>query len=256
MLSRPITPRGRHRHLGGPASAAAARDEGGHLVGQGVARAHHRLPDARPDRHRRRQAHHLPGDGQGRRRLRHRQPGAHACRPSRTRLPLVGAEGLQVLQRQAPSDRAEATAGRAAVLDHLLHRYGSMLAELVELVEADPSLAQPARARAGVPAGRDRLRRDARGRAAPRRRPDAPHPAQLRAGATAGSGPSRRSPTSSAPLLGWDDARRGREVAAYTARAEAEARRGAPARRREAVAGPAARPRPRAACSARSPAPL
>lgn len=58
------------------------------------------------------------------------------------RIPLVGAEGLEVLQRQARDigGRYDWDRGR---MDHLLHRYGSLLGELLELVDADPALGKP-----------------------------------------------------------------------------------------------------------------
>ncbi|MBO1753447.1 glycerol-3-phosphate dehydrogenase/oxidase [Actinotalea sp. BY-33] len=58
------------------------------------------------------------------------------------RIPLVGAEGHAVLQRQ--SRRIAAAHGWSrAMVDHLLHRYGSLLTEIIEMVEADPSLGRP-----------------------------------------------------------------------------------------------------------------
>ena len=58
------------------------------------------------------------------------------------RIPLAGAEGHAVLQRQAR--RIARTYGWSrAMVDHLLHRYGSLLTEIVDSVEADPSLGRP-----------------------------------------------------------------------------------------------------------------
>ena len=58
------------------------------------------------------------------------------------RIPLAGAEGHAVLQRQAR--RLSSTYGWSrAMIDHLLHRYGSLLTEIIELVDADPSLGRP-----------------------------------------------------------------------------------------------------------------
>ncbi|NCT91689.1 glycerol-3-phosphate dehydrogenase/oxidase [Cellulomonas sp. APG4] len=58
------------------------------------------------------------------------------------RIPLVGAEGHAVLQRQ--SRRLATRFGwTRAMVDHLLHRYGAMVADLVALAEEDPSLARP-----------------------------------------------------------------------------------------------------------------
>ena len=142
VLSRPITREDIIGTWAGPAAAAAAAGQGGHQLREGVARAHRRLARARPHRHRRRQAHHLPGDGQGRGRLRHRQSRATTL-PSITHdLPLVGAEGLQVFQRQARAIAQKYGWSRPR-MDHLLHRYGSLLGELIDLVDADPALAEP-----------------------------------------------------------------------------------------------------------------
>jgi glycerol-3-phosphate dehydrogenase len=57
-------------------------------------------------------------------------------------VPLAGAEGLAVLQRQSRAIGQRYGWDRAR-LDHLLHRYGSLLGELLELVDADHSLGAP-----------------------------------------------------------------------------------------------------------------
>ncbi|WP_199423398.1 glycerol-3-phosphate dehydrogenase/oxidase [Actinotalea solisilvae] len=58
------------------------------------------------------------------------------------RIPLAGAEGHAVLQRQAK--RIARTHGWTRfMVDHLLHRYGSLLTDLIDMVEADPSLGRP-----------------------------------------------------------------------------------------------------------------
>jgi glycerol-3-phosphate dehydrogenase len=107
------------------------------------------------------------------------------------------------------------------MVDHLLHRYGSNLREIVELCEADPSLARPlehapAYLRAEVHYGvshegalhledvmlhRTRLVYEVRDRGLAA----LPEIAEV-----------------IAPLLGWDDATREAEIASYTARVEAE----------------------------------
>lgn len=57
-------------------------------------------------------------------------------------LPLLGADGWDVRTRQR--DRIAARFGwDGERVDHLLHRYGSMIDELLELIGADPSLAEP-----------------------------------------------------------------------------------------------------------------
>jgi glycerol-3-phosphate dehydrogenase len=66
-----------------------------------------------------------------------------ASLPSLTdRIPLAGAEGHAVLQRQAR--RIAQTYGwTSAMVDHLLHRYGALLTDILEAVDDDPSLGKP-----------------------------------------------------------------------------------------------------------------
>ena len=137
------------------------------------------------------------------------------------KIPLLGAVGLDAVRRQA---RPWASRYRwtPAMVDHLLHRYGSNLREIVELCEAQPDLAKPlehapAYLRAEIAYGvshegalhledlllhRTRLNYEIadRGLAA------LPEIADV-----------------VAPLLGWDDATRDAEVRSYTDRANAEA---------------------------------
>lgn len=70
--------------------------------------------------------------------------GARAAQmPSITdRVPLAGAEGHAVLQRQARR-HAQKYGWSRMMTDHLLHRYGSLLAELVDAIEEQPDLARP-----------------------------------------------------------------------------------------------------------------
>lgn len=136
-------------------------------------------------------------------------------------IPLLGAVGLEAVRRQARpwASRYRWTPG---MVDHLLHRYGSNLREIVELCEAQPDLARPlehapAYLRAEIAYGvshegalhledlllhRTRLNYEVadRGLAA------LPEIADIAAG-----------------LLGWDDATRDEEVRQYTERANAEA---------------------------------
>ncbi|AEG43330.1 glycerol-3-phosphate dehydrogenase/oxidase [Isoptericola variabilis] len=136
------------------------------------------------------------------------------------RIPLLGAVGLQAVQRQARA-WAQRYGWTPAMVDHLLHRYGSNLREIVELCEADASLARPlehapAYLRAEVHYGvshegalhledlllhRTRLIYEV---------PDSGLAALPEIADVAG------------PLLGWDDAAREREIAAYTSIVEAE----------------------------------
>ncbi|MGW6130277.1 glycerol-3-phosphate dehydrogenase/oxidase [Cellulomonas sp. NPDC055163] len=57
-------------------------------------------------------------------------------------LPLVGAEGLAVLQRRSRAIGQKYGWDRGR-MDHLLHRYGSLLGELLDLVDEDPALGDP-----------------------------------------------------------------------------------------------------------------
>lgn len=57
-------------------------------------------------------------------------------------IPLVGAEGEKAVRRQAARWRTE-FGWTEQMVDHLLHRYGSLLTELVELIRQDPSLGRP-----------------------------------------------------------------------------------------------------------------
>ncbi|HEY0214778.1 MAG TPA: FAD-dependent oxidoreductase, partial [Cellulomonas sp.] len=136
------------------------------------------------------------------------------------RIPLVGAEGLEVLQRQARDIGTRYGWDRGRI-DHLLHRYGSLLGELLELVDAEPSLGDPlenAPAYIGAEVAyavthegalhlddvlmhRTRLNYEQ---------------------ADKGVGALDEIADIIAPRLGWDDARRKTEIEAYQARADAE----------------------------------
>ena len=63
-------------------------------------------------------------------------------------IPLVGAEGEKAVRRQAEHWRSE-FGWSAMMVDHLLHRYGSLLTELVDLIRADETLGHPVQ---GAPA--------------------------------------------------------------------------------------------------------
>jgi glycerol-3-phosphate dehydrogenase len=66
-----------------------------------------------------------------------------AALPSIThQIPLTGAVGLRAVQRQART-WGKRFGWNPPLLDHLLHRYGANLAEIVELCDADPTLAAP-----------------------------------------------------------------------------------------------------------------
>ena len=57
-------------------------------------------------------------------------------------IPLLGAEGEKAVRRQAAHWRKE-FGWTEQMVDHLLHRYGSLLTELVESIREDPSLSRP-----------------------------------------------------------------------------------------------------------------
>ncbi|WP_125773296.1 glycerol-3-phosphate dehydrogenase/oxidase [Antribacter gilvus] len=66
-----------------------------------------------------------------------------AALPSIThQIPLTGAVGLRAVQRQART-WAKRYGWAPPMVDHLLHRYGANLTEIVELCEVDPTLARP-----------------------------------------------------------------------------------------------------------------
>lgn len=58
------------------------------------------------------------------------------------RVPLLGAVGFEAVQRQAHRIARE-HGWTSATMDHLLHRYGSQVQELLAAIDADPSLARP-----------------------------------------------------------------------------------------------------------------
>ncbi|GAB97970.1 glycerol-3-phosphate dehydrogenase [Kineosphaera limosa] len=141
--------------------------------------------------------------------------------PSLTaKTPLLGAVGYETYQRRADKIAAQHGLSRFMV-DHLLHRYGALLPELLEMVAQHPDLGRPleeapAYLRAEIAYActhegalhledimvtRTRLTYEVRehGRAA------VPEIAAI-----------------AAEYLGWDDARREAEIAAYRARCEAE----------------------------------
>ncbi|GCE76372.1 glycerol-3-phosphate dehydrogenase/oxidase [Cellulomonas biazotea] len=135
-------------------------------------------------------------------------------------LPLVGAEGLRVLQRQAKAIGAKYGWDRPR-MDHLLHRYGSLLGELIDLVDAEPSLAEPL---ANAPAYIGAEIVYAVSHEGALHLDDVlMHRTRLNyEQADKGVGALEEIADLVAPVLGWDERTRSREIAAYTARAEAE----------------------------------
>jgi glycerol-3-phosphate dehydrogenase len=71
------------------------------------------------------------------------------------RIPLAGADGYRALVNQRHSIAANANL-HVARIEHLLGRYGSLIHELLDMVRADPSLAEP------LPGADDYLRVEAR----------------------------------------------------------------------------------------------
>ena len=136
-------------------------------------------------------------------------------------IPLLGAVGLEAVRRQA-RPWARRYGWKAPMVDHLLHRYGSLLADVVQMVEAQPDLARPlahapaylraeiayAAAHEGVVHLEDVLMHRTRLNYEIRDRGLAalPEIAELVGG-----------------VLGWDEATTAAEVDAYTRRAHAEA---------------------------------
>ncbi|WP_449386260.1 FAD-dependent oxidoreductase [Cellulomonas soli] len=135
-------------------------------------------------------------------------------------LPLVGAEGLAVFQRQAKAIGARYGWDRPR-MDHLLHRYGSLLGELIDLVDAQPSLGAPlVNAPAYIGA---EVVYAASHEGALHLDDVMMHRTRLNyEQADRGVGALEEIADLVAPVLGWDEETRTREIAAYRARAEAE----------------------------------
>jgi len=146
---------------------------------------------------------------------------AHTVGSITATIPLAGAEGLQVLQRQA-STIARRYGWSRAMMDHLLHRYGSLLTELVETVDADPELGRPV---AGAPAYlRAEIAYAVTHEGALHLDDVLMHRTRLNyEQADRGLGALEEIADIVAPLLGWDEPTRTREIAAYRERADAEA---------------------------------
>ncbi|MFD6163869.1 FAD-dependent oxidoreductase [Oerskovia sp. NPDC060287] len=144
-----------------------------------------------------------------------------AALPSITdKIPLLGAVGLDAVRRQA-RPWASKFGWTPQMVDHLLHRYGSNLRDIVALCQSDPSLAKPlehapAYLRAEISYGvthegalhledlllhRTRLNYEVLDR---------------------GLGALPEIADIAAPLLGWTDEQKAAEIASYTARAGAE----------------------------------
>lgn len=135
-------------------------------------------------------------------------------------LPLVGAEGLTVFQRQSRAIGAKYGWDRPR-MDHLLHRYGSLLGELIDLVDADRSLAAPLQ-HAPAYIGAEVVYA-ASHEGALHLDDVLMHRTRLNyEQADRGVGALEEIADLVAPVLGWDERTRSKEIEAYRARAEAE----------------------------------
>ncbi|BDZ41333.1 FAD-dependent oxidoreductase [Paraoerskovia sediminicola] len=136
-------------------------------------------------------------------------------------IPLTGAVGLAAVRRQART-WAQRYGWTHAMVDHLLHRYGSNLREIVELCLGDPGLAQPLEA---APAYlRAEIAYAAEHEGALHLEDVMLHRTRLNYEVeNRGLGAVEEIAGIIAPILGWDDATKAAEIASYTARAEAEA---------------------------------
>jgi glycerol-3-phosphate dehydrogenase len=135
-------------------------------------------------------------------------------------LPLVGAAGYQALWNQRRS--LAVTAGiHVARVEHLLNRYGSCIDQLLDIIRADPSLAEP------LPGADDYLAVEARYAVT---HEDARHVDDVLARRTRISIESWDRGVAAAPrvadlmagVLGWDEAEKKREVEYYLGRVAAE----------------------------------
>jgi glycerol-3-phosphate dehydrogenase len=135
-------------------------------------------------------------------------------------LPLVGAAGYKALWNQRRS--LAVTAGIHVVrVEHLLNRYGSCVSELLEMIAADPSLAEP------LPGADDYLAVEARYAVT---HEDARHVDDVLARRTRisieawdrGVAAAPRVAELMADVLGWNEEERKREVEYYLGRVAAE----------------------------------
>lgn len=137
-------------------------------------------------------------------------------------LPLLGAEGFQAL-RNSREHLAAASGLHVERIDHLLGRYGSLVPELLEMIAADPALAEP------LPGAEDYLAVEVAYAVLAEGARHLPDVLVRRTrisfeGVDRGASTARRAATIMAPLLGWGDEQLAREVEHYLARLEAERR--------------------------------
>ena len=142
-------------------------------------------------------------------------------RASRTQaIPLLGAAGARTCSpRRACTPRRRHFS--TARLQHLAARYGTLAAQVLDLVSEDPALAAPLAGADEYLAAEVRYATALRSRAARGRRAHATHAHRLRG--TGQRPPGRgRGGALMAPCLGWDEATRAREMTHYRARLDAE----------------------------------
>ena len=135
-------------------------------------------------------------------------------------LPLVGAEGLQVVEHQAKAI-GDTYGWAAARMKHLVSRYGSLLSELTELVDAQPDLAKPLTGAAAYT--RAEVVYAATHEGALHLDDVLMHRTRLNfEQADKGLGAIEEIADLLAPVLQWDEKAREREVQAYRERVDAE----------------------------------
>jgi glycerol-3-phosphate dehydrogenase len=135
-------------------------------------------------------------------------------------LPLVGAAGYKALWNQRQS-LADTSGIHVARIEHLLNRYGSLIHELLDMIRADPSLAEP------LPGADDYLAVEARYAVT---HEDARHVDDVLARRTRISIEAWDRGVSAAPTvadlmaeaLGWDEDEKKREIEHYLNRVAAE----------------------------------
>ncbi|HST64684.1 MAG TPA: glycerol-3-phosphate dehydrogenase/oxidase [Mycobacteriales bacterium] len=136
------------------------------------------------------------------------------------RVPLVGAEGYAAAWNRRQLI-AQSSGLHVARIEHLLGRYGTLLDELLEMIEADPTLAEP------LQGAEDYLRVEVVYAAS---HEGARHLDDLLARRTRisietwdrGARAAQSAADLMAGVLGWDEAQKEKEITAYRARVEAE----------------------------------
>lgn len=136
------------------------------------------------------------------------------------RIPLAGADGYTALRNQRHVLAARSGL-HVARIDHLLGRYGSLVHEVLDLVRADPALAEP------LPGSDDYLRAEVVYAVTHEgaRHLDDVLARRTRSSIEAWDRGVAAAPVVAglmAPLLGWDDAHRRAEIDHYSARVAAE----------------------------------